>query len=453
MQIRSYRAGWLATLTILGLASLARAQGTAPTPPPAEPGGHGPGTAETVRSAAEQPDTAPASRVDTEASTEQGPEAAPSAEAQPAASTTTPTSPALGPVAAAEVGADEGLAAAATVPSKTDDKGDGEKKPPWEKDSKTKVRGLLRALWILDDTDSGPKHEFRIASARVELQWKHSKMLEAAVELDAAQDDNAVAWSALRDAYVRVKPLRELRLRMGQFKKPFSRLELRGRRQLVLVDRGISNAWIVEDLGYGDRDIGFQVEGRFGKETTLSYEVGAFNGSGRNSREADLDGSKDFAARLELNHNDWLSLGVSGSHQRFDPDVTPLLPRSGTMGAADFRLKAGELRVLGEAMFGENQLSIDHAESWSALLLASYKIPLTETWRMALEPLAKVELLKVEHHVRDAHIWSGTVGANYHLGRYFRLMAQGEWIRPSANTFDFWPESHRLLVQALVDLR
>ena len=52
-------------------------------------------------------------------------------------------------------------------------------------------------------------------------------------------------------------------------------------------------------------------------------------------------------------------------------------------------------------MFGENQLSIDEAESWSTLLLASYKIPLTPTWRMALEPVVKVAdraPAKREHH-------------------------------------------------------
>jgi hypothetical protein len=460
MQTRPYRVGWLATLAVLGTTPLAGAQGADPGPPV---------EATEIEATEEEPPTV--APVADESGTTEAPDSASTSD-QPVSDLGTepssdgrskesapPTSVAGEARSAAGFGAEEGTEqggpeAAESDRERDDDKKDKKpKKQPWEKKPKTKVRGLLRALWLLHDDDEVPVHEFRLASARVELDWKHAKLLEATVELDAAQDSGAPAWSALRDAYVRVKPLRELRIRAGQFKKPFSRLELRGRRKLRLIDRGITNAWIVEDLGYGERDIGVQLEGRVGDETSLSYRAGVFNGSGPNAREADLDGSKDFAARLELDHGGWLSLGMSGSHQRFDPEMTPLLPRSGTMGEADFRLSLGRLRVLGEAMYGENQLSIDHAESWSALLLASYKIPLTRSWEMALEPVAKAEVLKIEHHVRDAHIWAATIGANYHLGRRFRLMAQGEWIRPSANTLDLWAESHRLLVQAIVDLR
>ena len=327
-------------------------------------------------------------------------------------------------------------------------------KEPWEKDPKLRVRGFVRALWQLTDETDAAVHEFRVPTARLGLEWKQSRMLRAELEIDAAEDQGSTtAWSSLRDAYVQVQPVRQFRLRAGQFKKPFSRLELTPRRRLRLVERGISNHWVVEDLGYGDRDVGVETSGRFGEKIRLSYALGVFNGSGRNAREVDPNGTKDVAARLELAPTGWLSIGISGSHRSFDPEVFPGFPRGAAMGEADLEVKAGHLYALAEGSYGENPLSIDRAESWSGLLLTSYRVPLTTTWRLAVEPVLKGEVLKPEHHVRNSHIIDLAAGANLHVGRYFCLMAHAELTDPASGALPLWESSRRLLVQVSVDMR
>jgi hypothetical protein len=276
-------------------------------------------------------------------------------------------------------------------------------------------------------------------------------LLDAQVEGELADDDaRETPLSLLRDAYIRVKPLRELRLRMGQFKRPFSRMELRPRRRLRLIERGVSNDWIIRELGYGDRDIGFQLEGRFGRKMRLSYAAGVFNGSGRNRPENDPNGSKDWVGRIELRPGRWLSVGLNASFKTFDTGASPDYPSSALMGGGDFRIRFGGLRVLGEGLYGDNYLYVNPSNSWGALLLVSYKVPLAAKWRLALEPLAKGELLMIQHNLREGHVAMGTAGANLHVGRYFRLMVQGELIRHGQNMPEPWEEETRLLVQAAI---
>mgnify|MGYP003391186434 CR=1 FL=1 len=89
----------------------------------------------------------------------------------------------------------------------------------------------------------------------------------------------------------------------------------------MLVERGLSNDWLVEELRYGDRDLGVQVEGRFGDVPRLNYAVGVFNGTGLNREETDLNGSKDIAARVDADIVYGINVGVNVSHKRFDQEV------------------------------------------------------------------------------------------------------------------------------------
>lgn len=336
-------------------------------------------------------------------------------------------------------------------------KGDGDKKKKkerWE-DTKLKVDGFLHARYLWHNADAEPSHSFRMRNARLRLNWEQGDLFDAQIEAEFADEEQSIsAWAPLRDAYVRVKPLDALRFRVGQFKKPVSGLELTARSTLALVERGLSNDWLVEELRYGDRDIGLQVEGRFGDVPRLNYAVGVFNGTGLNRDETDLNGSKDIAARVDADIVYGINVGVNVSHKRFDQGVVAEgYPPGATLGGADFTLEIERATIYGEGMYAMNYLSRDNADSWSLLLLGAYKIPLTDQWGIALEPLAKGEILKVEDHIIDGHVWTATAGANLHVGSNFRLMVQGETQRAARNALPEWQDENRLFVQAALRAR
>src|SRR5690606_20758632 len=114
-------------------------------------------------------------------------------------------------------------------------------------------------------------------------------------------------------------------VRFGQFKKPFSRVELISSSQIIPIERGVrirglddlgrsiiapdgtpiyaeldgdpvfgDEYTLLDDLGYLGRDLGAAIHGGFGGR--LGYTIGVFNGEGSDRR--DVAGGKSIAGRL-----------------------------------------------------------------------------------------------------------------------------------------------------------
>ncbi|HMA94491.1 MAG TPA: porin [Polyangiaceae bacterium] len=313
-----------------------------------------------------------------------------------------------------------------------DDKDNEDAVLPWEAKPKVKIGGLINAEFSINDAPEIPNYDFRLNNARIYLSWQQGSWLDAQAEIELSRDRDrkASSWAPMRDAYVRVSPDRAFRMRMGQFKRPFGGLQLISLKELKLIRRGISDTWINEELNYGERDAGFQLEGKFGKWFGLSYAVGVFNGSGRNRRDLDPNGTKDLVGRVEAHLGKTLRVAYNVANKRFDqsyPDYARY-PSSTWMSGADVLVEAGGFYGYVEGQYGTNYQSIDQYHTASALALLAYRIPITPFWKLALEPLVKGEVLRVETEVRDRQIFNGTAGANLYVGDIFRLMIQGEWI-------------------------
>lgn len=345
------------------------------------------------------------------------------------------------------------------------------KKHKLDKKAKLKVGARIHTLWTLTDESEQPENAFGIDMARVKFDWRQSKLVRAVIQLDVDQLQRSASKTAiLRDAYVKVAPMQYLQFRMGQFKRQFSRVELRSRARLETIHRGLSNAWIVEELGYGDRDLGFQIEGRVGENDLVEYGVGVFNGSGKNAAEEDLDGSKDFIGRVEVKPLDSLSVGANGAYKKFDTSASTLNhPESAWAAGGDFRLKLDGLRLLGEYLTGENYLysDMEHmleegiwadyyhesvARSWSVVLMLTYKHKLSEKYRLAVQPVVKGEYLVPDDSLDDASVWALTSGVNLFIGKHVRLMLNSEIVRPAANAPLSWMEYDKYLVQMAFDI-
>lgn len=95
-----------------------------------------------------------------------------------------------------------------------------------------------------------------------------------------------------------------LELQVGQFKKPFSRLELTSSARLVPIEYGLrirgvetgaEHHLLLDENVYIGRELGAQIHGQIGP---LGYALGVFNGSDQNTR--DHNDEKSFAGRLNL---------------------------------------------------------------------------------------------------------------------------------------------------------
>jgi hypothetical protein len=319
-----------------------------------------------------------------------------------------------------------------------------ESKPEWERSSKISMGGYVHTAFIQNFDSANVANEFRVRDARIQLKWSHGTLLDGQVEAELAKESNedsaekSATWSPLRDAFVRVSPLKQIAIRMGQFRRPFSRIGLTSPRTLKLINRGVSDAWVNGELLFGARDIGLQLEGTFGKNWGVEYAVGVFNGTGRNQREIDGKGAKDFVGRVIGHLGKHVQVAANVANKNWDnPPATVSYKSQAWMFGGDVAVDYKSFFGMVEGGFGdnyqaiENYLGSDSKKSSYVLGLVAYKIKLTDIWDTAIEPLAKCELLSVTNGDADSNVYAGTLGANLYLGSLYRLMVQGDWIKPT----------------------
>lgn len=170
-----------------------------------------------------------------------------------------------------------------------------------------RVRGQVRYTSRSGDDDAG--HQFNIRRARVVLGGhffgeENSFKLELAVSPnDLGISDNlapdvqarAVSNSPLLDLYFDFRHLRDLGLRVGQYKLPSNRTRVISSGDLQLVDRSIVNSEFTLD-----RDVGLDFRSRdlLGLGL-LRYYAGASIGRGRDSQGFD-DLGLNYFGRIEV---------------------------------------------------------------------------------------------------------------------------------------------------------
>jgi hypothetical protein len=163
---------------------------------------------------------------------------------------------------------------------------------------------------------------------------------------------------SLKDAYGEFKLHPLAKFTVGHFKKPFSRLKLTSPWDLLIPERGLLDRFAVSDAehgGYGGRDLGVMLSGKWDGPVGLRYHVGVFN----NFYEDANDRRRDYVARLELELTRGLSLAVNASHKLFRDEreaaLGPVYPQfTRNLFGADASWKFHRFTLQAEAAFGVN---------------------------------------------------------------------------------------------------
>jgi len=159
-----------------------------------------------------------------------------------------------------------------------------------DKDFSMKIGGRVQADYLtLDPDDRNDESSFSIRRARIEAQGKLYRYSRFKVQLDFGQGKDA----HLKDGYIDFHYLDWARLRLGQFKEPFSLEELTSSKYIDLLERST----VVANLAPG-RDIGLMLQGACPREM-VGYSIGLFNGNGSNKKR-DQNDDKDLALRFYL---------------------------------------------------------------------------------------------------------------------------------------------------------
>lgn len=182
----------------------------------------------------------------------------------------------------------------------------------------------------------------------------------------SARDQETDLLVPMRDAYLEWLEVRDLSVRVGQMKVPFTRERRVSSSALELVDRSNVNA----ELSL-DRDAGITLFSNdlFGSGRRLRYNAGVFGGDGRN-RTADRAGLLwvarvealplgDFddytGADLEHSEKPKLSFGLATAYNQSTVRARSTLSETFTTGTVDYKHATADLHAkwLGFSLHGE----------------------------------------------------------------------------------------------------
>ena len=116
---------------------------------------------------------------------------------------------------------------------------------------------------------------FEVRNARFGLKGKINSFMSYRIELDLSDEGKM----KMLDAYVRITPLKNLDIYMGQRKIPFSTDYMRNPAENIFANR----SFLAKYINDGMRDIGFYADYKFDIGVPVDILMGAVNGTGNNN--------------------------------------------------------------------------------------------------------------------------------------------------------------------------
>lgn len=282
-------------------------------------------------------------------------------------------------------------------------------------DVKLKLLGRVQTQFSTTSVDEGdliaagrspaaiPSSMFETRRIRLGAEVEYEKWLVGKIEAELG-----MARLQIRDAFLNMAFSPKAQLRVGQFKKPFSMLQLTSSSAWPVIERGVRIRGLADALALGDSlaggtralsrfqgtvlpgeqqelleiqgyqsfDLGASLHGSLG---AFGYHAGVFNGAG-SDRPDDTDG-KSWAARVTYKFGKQLpvTVGAAASHREIRTQSRPvILTTDGTAFEADVEIGAFRrkgLHVLAEVSKGTS-LAAEDADFFGAQTIVSYFAPL-----------------------------------------------------------------------------
>jgi hypothetical protein len=236
----------------------------------------------------------------------------------------------------------------------------------------------------------------------------------------------------VRDAFINYRARDSLQFRVGRFKRPFSRLELRSRAKLPFRDRGLMNELVLTEDGFAGRALGAMI---WGKPTEqIRYSLAAANpapiGSG-------IEGV-DLIARIVYDPTPWLLLGLNAMHKWTERFANgPNLSLHAVGADARIEIERFSFSIEADAAQNPNPPAVSGASAsdrtpWAlgVVAYADYAFKLTKKW--SLGPVLVLEWMDTDTEYGKDERVRAVAGLSWNYRKNaLRVMPQVEIIRPA----------------------
>ena len=308
-----------------------------------------------------------------------------------------------------------------------------------------------------------PSSTFDIRRLRFGAEIEYEKWLTGKVEVEMA-----MARLQMRDVFINFGFDPALNLRVGQFKKPYSLLQLYSSSMWPLIERGMlirgttdqmlhadstagggrllstfrgipvmpEEQALLEVFGYQNFEMGAVLHGRVGG---FGYNGGIFNGTG--SDRGDDTNGKSYAGRLtyKLPIDFPITFGAAISHRDYRVSTRPVIQtNSGTAYEVDAELGAFRrkgIHILGEVAFGDN-LAVADDDFLGAQAIVAWFQPIENSRVEGFELAGRASYGDPQKNLDDDGGWFFTPGANLYFSGRNRLMLNWDFFNPKAERFD-----------------
>jgi hypothetical protein len=300
--------------------------------------------------------------------------------------------------------------------------------PDWtlELGGRVFVRDTLSRV---DVGDSVWRHDRDIDQARLSAVYDR-KRLRLAVEVDFAGDH-----ARLKDTYIRVRPVRWLRVQAGRFKVPMSFIGLESKWRLPSVERGLLGELELDDRDLpfaGARADGVAVELRPKVALSPRLTLAAFQSplaGGMAPLDPTEEVTQDVYLRGEIEPIDGLHVAAAGALVGYDEQLgQPDTFRHVALGSVELHLDARHLRAWLEGFAGESfSYQPDGSSSGRfvaarALVSPRLRRPLPGLFR--LEPYAGASLFDPTDDVDGDRASEIVAGVNVAFSRHWRVQLE-----------------------------
>jgi len=241
------------------------------------------------------------------------------------------------------------------------------------------------------------RHEQRVDSARVGIDYRRASYLRVEVEADFAGGE-----LDLKDAYVRVEPVDPLRVQAGRFKRPMSVIGLESKWELPSTERGLLASLEVDgqDLPFsGGRGEGVSL--RFAPDVAAKPRfTAALMQNPLGAGTAGLDASENFAqdvyVRGEVRPVSDLTLASSAAVIAYLREVgNPDSFRHAPIVSLEARWDGDHVRTWAEGFIGRSPFAAVGAPArgtfWATRALVAPRIE-REGWPKRIEPFVLASL-------------------------------------------------------------
>lgn len=298
------------------------------------------------------------------------------------------------------------------------------------------VKANLHVQFNTTSVDNEPSSEWLMRRARLGLRGWIAGWIRGDVEGDFGRGS-----PRLTDGYLTLGFAPVLTIRAGQYKKPYNAHELISSRELLVAERdgaprgtgGATPDGLVDDLGYSNRDIGVEWDGKSGR---LGWAAGFWNGSGDN--ESEDDDGKQIAGRLDVEvAPGWTVSGAwSGKRISEPPDA----PDATWYNAFEVAVTGGAYaepgwKALGQLMAGDNwdpdQGGGDETSFLALQGIVGYYAPVFSIpYLVGVEPIVRLGWADPDTDADDDQALLATPGVNLYLHDRVKTQIQVDYLSP-----------------------